>query len=348
MLQQIKLAPGYVYDVILLFMMKTTPEEEWFARIIPQKEMKELYPMYQGILKKIPEIDPALRVFSYLEEKVQGKTKRTMHVLWQCWKELWGKNQKSFNLSIFVKEIANNDYLSRHLWREYFESEYPANTEIVAEEVEKLNLSVDTKFHLLCYLLQPEEYGQRLIEAIEMIDQRYRRIYKQKQAALMECMERMDQKSLNQKIALSLREIDGKRNGEISVEYLSFSALHPYSLYYDEAKGLLLIGDKWDQTQDGKILSDENVQQICDVLGSKIKRTILQFVAQKGQIDAAQLSKEMKMKDNVSGRYLRELFAAGLLKREKEGKGYIYKVHEAQLKQYLYQLWNVFGRKGTM
>ncbi|MCI8632241.1 MAG: helix-turn-helix transcriptional regulator [Lachnospiraceae bacterium] len=344
MLQQIRLAPGYVYDIILLFMMKVSPEEEWIARIIPQKKMKELYPMYQEILKKIPEIDPALRVFSLVEETVQGKSKRTMHVLWECWKELWRKNQKNFNLSIFVKEVSNSKYLVEKLWGEYFSGRSSKATETIAEEVEKLNLSVDMKFHLLCYLLQPEEYGQRLIEAIELIDQRYRWIYRQKQAALMECMERMDQKGLNQKVAAALEEREGRRVVDVSAEYLSFSAMNPYSLYYGEEKKLLLIGDEWDQNQDGKVLSSQNVQQICDVLGSKIKRNILQMIAQKGKMDSLQLSKELRLKENVSGRYLRELFLTGLLKREKAGKSYVYRIHEAQLKQYLYQLWNTFGQ----
>ncbi len=88
MLQQIRLAPGYVYDIILIFMMKVSPEEEWLARIVSQKKMKELDSTYQKILKAVPEIDPALRVFSFVEEAVQGKSKRTMHVLWECWKEL--------------------------------------------------------------------------------------------------------------------------------------------------------------------------------------------------------------------------------------------------------------------
>ena len=200
------------------------------------------------------------------------------------------------------------------------------------------------KFHLLCYLLQPEEYGQRLIEAIELIDQRYRTIYRQKQASLMECMERMDQKALNQKIAAALKEREGKKVTDVSVEYLSFYAMNPYSLYYDEERKLLLIGDEWDQNQEGKILSDENVQQMCDVLGSKIKRNILQMIAQKGQMDTLQLSRELKIKENVGGRYLRELFLTGLLKREKAGENYVYRIHEMQLKQYLYQLWHTFGQ----
>lgn len=344
MLQQIRLAPGYVYDIILIFMMKVSPEEEWLARIVSQKKMKELDSTYQKILKAVPEIDPALRVFSFVEEAVQGKSKRTMHVLWECWKELWCKNQKNFNLSIFVKEISNSQYLVEKLWGEYFGGRSSRATETIAEEVEKLNLSVDMKFHLLCYLLQPEEYGQRLIEAIELIDQRYRTIYRQKQASLMECMERMDQKALNQKIAAALKEREGKKVTDVSVEYLSFSAMNPYSLYYDEERKLLLIGDEWDQNQEGKILSDENVQQMCDVLGSKIKRNILQMIAQKGQMDTLQLSRELKIKENVGGRYLRELFLTGLLKREKAGKNYVYRIHEMQLKQYLYQLWNTFGQ----
>ena len=59
----------------------------------------------------------------------------------------------------------------------------------------------------------------------------------------MECMERMDQKGLNQKVAAALEECEGRRVVDVSAEYLSFSAMNPYSLYYVEEKNLLLIGD---------------------------------------------------------------------------------------------------------
>lgn len=346
-----KKAPGLLYDVISMLIMKLNPKNKWISTVVnPSHENGDLT-HYNYWMNQFTDPDHRLLLFVYRPDN------KTLTFLSLFFKDLLKKHNFQLDLHTFLAELDNIDYIFEKICFFYLGEETPASTlpvEIAEKIYDRNDLSNDIKFFLLNFSVNKKPYITCLKEHIINYYNEFSKIYSLRANDLLVLHENFSIPNLTQMVSLYLNT-NNNDNDAIKQKFSSLQTLHlSFCLFMKNGIWLTLLNDdNWwcilGQNYLETLLIDTQFkitpESIGNAIGDKHRERIVGIILEHGEQSSGQIAKKLGLALNTVTYHLDIMKKANLLCSRTQGKSSFYWINSKTCEEAsrMFKIWSEGG-----
>lgn len=338
MVLNLRKEPGVLFDLIFVFSAKLNPEENWMYDLVLGAKDKESMRLIRRQLMKAPKIPQELQIFAHFKENTKESflnMLRNQHIL--------KRDMEKGSIARYREQLSAKN-LHHAVWKFYFACDFPESERQRGEIIDKAFYKWELRYLMFSYFSRPEEYQKKMLKAWDEVQAYYDLIYQKRAADVMACLQLLEEKDL--KLIIAKLTQGPLAFEKVKWAWVSVSIFNPHMVWVDGKEGTLLLGWKYERENlESLNVSDENVLEFFEVMGSRQRRKILLFLARRGWVSTKEIVEELGIQEGPTVRHLLQIRKIKLLTTKRQGREKVYRLDKEQFEKYLEQAGEFFVKR---
>ena len=313
---------GFLYDVCNVIICKTAKRETWIDLFVRNGSESGDLQSIEQILARIDDVDPSLVLFGHRDRK-KGS------LIGDIFVEFVEDEAKQWEVEDFVQYLMNIER-SKEFISKYYLGCY-AGDETLKMIASAQDIKAEIKSLLYEFFLFPNEYMEKVADAIRNVADKLQKFYSENLDKLLECQEKFDFKLMDKEngpFAKKRRWNQGMKNC-----FVSFALASKYALLRGRngEDGWVILGYEYRKSFNETVEKQVDVAAFGNAFGDKLRVKIVEEIVNNGEMTLADLSKKLGVVNTIAIYHLDILKKENLLLHRYSGRKVLYCLNTSQI-----------------
>ena len=321
-----KKAPGLIYDVLAMLILKLNPQKTWVSTAINTNHENEDMIYFKYWMSQFEDPDSRLLLFFY------RKDPRTLSFLVNLYKDLLDKYGFNIDFETLINELNDPEYLFSQVTYFYFGEEIPSSIPFdqLSEKIYYCEtVPDDIKFHILNFIINKPLYLNSLIEWLTKYYTFIEELYDMNAKDIIELQEHLQLEELKMCSDLYFDRNPAsshERWNSINTIYTSFSLILKNTVWIHLLSNYAwcILGKDYQTTLRVDINHTIDPISIGNAIGDAIRQRIIQLLLKFSELSCSEISKRAHISLSSATYHLDIMKKSNLLSSRNVGKSVIY------------------------